>query len=124
MAQKLLPKEDIPEEIEAASYALTLLKVAGVNTWDELETTPLQPKRRAALKDIVLDEDQRRILEEYRQIVRLVCVGPPMVTISVCETCGNVMAVCGSSSTKCRRPKGCAGKTMRASAAARVRIEE
>lgn len=117
---QFIVNDDLPEAAQAASYALAIIRIAGVDSWDDLGGAELTPARQAKLDDLDISPEQKQIMLDHPEAVHLVRKGPPMRSIAVCDTCGFTIAVCGPSSKKCVRPRGCSGAMVRATTAARA----
>lgn len=117
---QFIVNDDLPEAVQAASYALAIIRMASVGSWDELEDAELTPTRQAKLDDLEITPEQKRVIIENPEAVRLVHKGPPMRSVAVCDECGFTIAICGPSSKKCVRPRGCPGTMIRATTAARA----
>lgn len=115
-----------PDAVQAASLALALCRTAKVDTWDELEHAVTNGDGTVLdlLAAVRLDEHQVGLIAANASAVRAVGAATPLRTVTVCDTCGKLMVVSGSSSPrKCGLTLGCDGVMVRATMAVRRDID-
>lgn len=115
-------EENIDDKTWAASLALGILKAYGVDSWEDLEANPpLSAKRAKNISEMFLSENDKQILLANPLIVRSVRAKTPLLSVAVCNKCGEIM-IGGSKSNKCLLTPNCDGVTIRAKTASKISI--
>ncbi len=106
---------DVPGVLIAAGITAFLLRATRTNTWAELcdavDGGDLGVASRLA--DFHLDDKQLSVLDDWVDVIDLVCIEPPR-TVAVCEVCGLWMLVGRRDvPSGCRLTIGCTGKMIK-----------
>lgn len=100
----------MPPLVEAASIAITLCKAGGVETYEQLSTRTLTPKRRERVDEIILTDTQQAVLDTYAGIISRLRAAHPSILVQQCPDCGLVFFYSGPTTVTCPNPTGCGGK--------------
>ena len=109
-----------PDPVRAVSIGLALLKLARVQSWDDLvDTLRTDGQSAARLDGIDLTRNDLALLDAHLGLLGLIRVVPGTrgtghtVTIAVCDACGQWMLSTGAVQRKCRLSAGCPGAMVR-----------
>ena len=114
----LKTKEEYGPLATAVSLALTILRRAKANTWEELGDAMASedPAAVKALQAIDLTDTQLALIGEHANILPLIRLTPPAIP-AVCPVCGQFVLVAAQTPSKCLVTGGCAGKPVKVGAA-------
>lgn len=111
-----------PPVAQAASVALAVARYAKCGSWTEL-AEKVHAGDEATLRLLAavdIDEATEALLETHEAVLSLLRVRP-LLTIAVCPECLRWTLSAGAVPTRCKTNRGCVGKPVKASIAARVK---